>query len=58
MDEDLRSLLRAIDKVVASDHRIRATLADTKKQNELTDQDFPSHGDAESIHEPDLLPGA
>jgi hypothetical protein len=57
MDEDLRSLLRASDRVVASDHRIRATLPDAKKQSELTDRDFPSHGDAESINEPDLLPG-
>lgn len=31
MDKDLQTLLQAIRKVVASDHRIRDKISDTKK---------------------------
>jgi hypothetical protein len=40
MDKDLRSLIRAIEKVVASDHRIRDNLSKAKHIDGETDQDI------------------
>jgi hypothetical protein len=39
MDKDMRSLMQAIEKVVASDHRIRDTISNAKKACEDIDQD-------------------
>jgi hypothetical protein len=39
MDKDLRSLMQAIEKVIASDHRIRDSLSKPKQGCNRTDQD-------------------
>jgi hypothetical protein len=39
MDKDLRSLIRAIEKVVASDHRIRDKLSSSKHVCDSTDHE-------------------
>ena len=38
MDKDFRSLMQAIEKIVASDHRIRDTLSSSKQVCIRTDQ--------------------
>ena len=42
MDKDLQSLMRAIEKVVASDHRIRDKLGSLKQDCDSADQDLTS----------------
>ena len=38
MDKDLRSLMQAIEKVIASDHRIRDTLSSSRQVCSRPDQ--------------------